>query len=84
MYEYMKAKKRPMPEMRVKNYLYQMLKGLEHLHKNGLFHRDIKPENILVKLPQPNVSGLSFTQVREAINTTIINFKYVLVKFRAR
>lgn len=58
MYEYMKLKKR-LSEGKVKIYLYQMLKGLEHLHNNGLFHRDIKPENILVKLPTNNQdSGL--------------------------
>ncbi|KAK9758680.1 Protein kinase domain [Popillia japonica] len=62
MYEYMKSKKRPMSEVKVRNYLYQMLKGLEHLHKNGLFHRDIKPENILVKLPPHNPVNLPYVQ----------------------
>jgi len=28
--------------------MYQVLKALEHSHKNGIFHRDIKPENILL------------------------------------
>ncbi|XP_044738886.1 MAPK/MAK/MRK overlapping kinase-like [Chrysoperla carnea] len=49
-YDYMKIRKRCIPEDRVRNYLYQLLKGLHHLHKNGLFHRDIKPENILIKV----------------------------------
>ncbi|XP_023248085.1 MAPK/MAK/MRK overlapping kinase-like [Copidosoma floridanum] len=40
---------RPITEMRVRSYVYQLLKGLEHLHKHGLFHRDIKPENVLLK-----------------------------------
>ncbi|GJQ69470.1 Adar [Trypoxylus dichotomus] len=62
MYEYMKVKKRPMPEIRVRSYLYQMLKGLEHLHKNGLFHRDIKPENILVKIPPQSLNSLATNQ----------------------
>ena len=34
----------------MKNYLYQILKGVNHLNKHGLFHRDIKPENILIKI----------------------------------
>lgn len=48
MYEYMKIKK-SLNETRVKFYLYQILKGLQHLHRSGLFHRDVKPENILIK-----------------------------------
>jgi serine/threonine protein kinase len=28
--------------------MYQLLKAVAHMHKNGIFHRDIKPENILI------------------------------------
>lgn len=42
---------RCIPETRGKNYLFQILNGLAHIHRNGLFHRDIKPENILIKIP---------------------------------
>lgn len=38
-------------EAKAKYYLYQILKGLQHLHKSGLFHRDVKPENVLMRLP---------------------------------
>ncbi|WP_301662637.1 serine/threonine-protein kinase [Methanoculleus frigidifontis] len=29
-------------------YLIDVLKGLEHLHVNGIYHGDIKPQNILI------------------------------------
>lgn len=48
MYESIKGKRHFLPEPRVKNYMYQLLKSLDHMHSIGIFHRDIKPENILL------------------------------------
>lgn len=48
MYETIKGRPNYLPENRVKYYMYQLLKALEHMHRNGIFHRDIKPENILL------------------------------------
>ena len=28
--------------------MYGLLKGINHMHRNGFMHRDLKPENILV------------------------------------
>lgn len=50
MYDYIKNRKRCLSEVRVKNFLYQLIGGLNHLHLSGVFHRDIKPENILIKV----------------------------------
>lgn len=50
MYDFIKNRNRKLSESRVKNYLYQLIRGLNHLHRNGFFHRDIKPENILIKI----------------------------------
>ncbi len=36
-------------EIEIKNIMYQLVKGIAHMHKYGFFHRDLKPENILVK-----------------------------------
>jgi cyclin-dependent kinase len=32
----------------VKSYLYQLLKGIEYIHKHKVLHRDLKPQNLLV------------------------------------
>lgn len=33
--------------------VYQVLRALEHLHRQGICHRDLKPENILMSTPAP-------------------------------
>lgn len=48
MYELCKAQKKFLPENKIKRYMYQLLLGLAHMHKNGFFHRDLKPENLLL------------------------------------
>ena len=48
MYEAIKGRRHYLPEARVKYYMYQVLKSIDHMHRNGIFHRDIKPENILL------------------------------------
>uniref|UniRef100_A0A8C5PWW7 MOK protein kinase n=1 Tax=Leptobrachium leishanense TaxID=445787 RepID=A0A8C5PWW7_9ANUR len=48
-YELIRGRRQPLAEDKVRNYMYQLCKSLEHIHKNGIFHRDVKPENILIK-----------------------------------
>jgi len=50
MYEHIKERKAPLEEKRVKKYLYQLIKGLEFIHRQGIFHRDIKPFYFICKL----------------------------------
>ena len=38
----------PLAESEVRNYLSQILDGLETIHDEGMFHLDIKPANIMV------------------------------------
>ncbi len=49
-YERIKGRRTHLPEALVKQYTYQLLKALDHMHRNGIFHRDIKPENVLVNV----------------------------------
>ncbi|XP_061897480.1 MAPK/MAK/MRK overlapping kinase-like isoform X2 [Entelurus aequoreus] len=46
---YLAARQTPLPDNTVKNYMYQLCKSLDHMHRCGIFHRDVKPENILIK-----------------------------------
>uniref|UniRef100_A0A8C4P4G5 MOK protein kinase n=1 Tax=Dromaius novaehollandiae TaxID=8790 RepID=A0A8C4P4G5_DRONO len=48
-YELIRGRRKPLPEKKIINYMYQLCKSLDHIHRNGIFHRDVKPENILIK-----------------------------------
>ncbi|RNF11090.1 putative protein kinase [Trypanosoma conorhini] len=48
LYELIKGRRHFIGEGWVMKFMYQLLKGLDHAHRTGLFHRDIKPENLLV------------------------------------
>jgi renal tumor antigen len=47
-YEMIRGRKTYLPENKIRNYMYQLLKSIDHMHRNGIFHRDIKPENVLI------------------------------------
>jgi len=48
LYEFMKARVRPLPENKVRNLMFQTLQAVHYVHQHGYFHRDMKPENLLV------------------------------------
>ncbi|XP_038607863.1 MAPK/MAK/MRK overlapping kinase isoform X2 [Tachyglossus aculeatus] len=48
-YELIRGRRHPLSEKKIMNYMYQLCKSLDHMHRNGIFHRDVKPENILIK-----------------------------------
>lgn len=43
MYEAIKDRKHYLSEKKVRGLMCQALKGIDHMHRNGIFHRDIKP-----------------------------------------
>lgn len=45
---YLKKLSAPLPTELVISYGEQLLAGLQHLHRHGIFHRDIKPGNVLL------------------------------------
>lgn len=47
-YEMIKGRRQYLADDKILHYMYQLMKGIDHMHRNGIFHRDIKPENVLV------------------------------------
>jgi renal tumor antigen len=48
LYELICRRPECLTEDRVLHYTYQLMKGVDHLHRNNIFHRDLKPENVLI------------------------------------
>ncbi|TNJ29816.1 Kinase, CMGC CDK [Giardia muris] len=56
-------------QRQIKRLMYQLLNGLNVVHKNEILHRDIKPNNLLLKFPHIQANGegdtgLNFAQTR--------------------
>ncbi|EFC50677.1 serine/threonine kinase [Naegleria gruberi] len=50
-----------LPSRQVKNFMRQMLKGIEYCHMQSVLHRDLKPQNILVNAFSSNSSSRQST-----------------------
>ncbi|KAK2744990.1 hypothetical protein FQN57_004120 [Myotisia sp. PD_48] len=48
LYEAIRIGRGPLETEHVREFMLQLLDGVEHMHSKGLFHRDIKPENIFL------------------------------------
>lgn len=48
LYEYSSKQGKEIPEVKIRNIIYQILQGLAHMHKQNFYHRDMKPENLLI------------------------------------
>ncbi|PIA60088.1 hypothetical protein AQUCO_00400758v1 [Aquilegia coerulea] len=49
-------------EFEIRNYCFQILKGLDYMHKHGNFHCDLKPDNILVSGDVIKIADLGCAQ----------------------
>jgi serine/threonine protein kinase len=45
----MRDRQRPFSEEEIRNFMSQVLHGLNHMHRNGYFHRDLKPGKICLQ-----------------------------------
>ncbi|VDP28953.1 unnamed protein product [Schistosoma margrebowiei] len=52
LYELIKTRTKLFQEETIRNIIWQVLDGLNFMHKQGFFHRDMKPENLLCNGPE--------------------------------
>jgi protein kinase len=63
LYEYTSKYNKEIPEIKIRNIIFQVLQGLAHMHSRNIFHRDMKPENILIN--DDNVKIADFGLAKE-------------------
>ncbi len=55
-YELIRNRKTYVPENKIKLFMFQVLKSVDHMHRNGIFHRDIKP--VRTTTPRDSSTGV--------------------------
>lgn len=53
---------KPMPEVQVRNIVWQVLQGLTAMHRLGFFHRDMKPENLLSRADTTKIADFGLAR----------------------
>lgn len=46
----------------LKAYMFELLRGLDHIHSKGVIHRDIKPQNVLFSFKSKKLKIIDFGQ----------------------
>lgn len=62
---YQIIKKKVLTPSLIKQYTYQILKGLAYLAEKSIAHRDIKPQNILVDLKKNRIVICDFGSAKK-------------------
>lgn len=55
LYEFQKKKMVGLQPLEIKQFMFQLLKGVDYLHKNNFMHRDLKPQNLLLIKTNPSL-----------------------------
>jgi len=66
MMEERRARHSYLDEEHIKVLLFQLLVGVNYIHKTGYFHRDLKPENLVLKGADEYLKITDFGIIREA------------------
>ena len=57
---YLKEVQSPLPELLVKNIIFQILQALNHLHAMNICHRDLNLENVLISISKTDIKLIDF------------------------
>jgi len=68
----------PLPRSTVKNFMYQLLKGVAHCHRHGVMHRDLKPQNLLVDKAK-NILKIADLGLGRAFSVPIKSYTHEIV-----
>ena len=64
----------------VRYIMFQLLKGIEHIHTSNVIHRDIKPANILINPQNSQIKIAGTTDIHQTcvlkLSTTVLLARY--------